>query len=100
MKKVFVRLADRNMHAQTFAACHPASLTYETSPAYSSPPVDPFHPNHTSRIHLPIALSHTLQLILLLDRIRVAASLGSIDELFSKALGNALDVSERGLTGT
>jgi hypothetical protein len=49
---------------------------------------------------LPIALRHTLQLVLLLDSIRVAASLGSVDELFGQALGNALDVAESGLTGT
>jgi hypothetical protein len=47
---------------------------------------------------LPIALGHTLQLVLLLDSVGVAATLGSVDQLFSKALGNALDVSERGLT--
>jgi len=60
---------------------------------------------HASRIlhprtPLPIALRHTLQLVLLLDGVGVAASLGSVDQLFSKALGNALDVAERGLTGT
>jgi hypothetical protein len=50
--------------------------------------------------NLPIGLCDTLQLVLLLDGVRVAASLGSVDELFSKALGNALDVSEGGLAGT
>jgi hypothetical protein len=49
---------------------------------------------------LPIALCHTLQLILLLDGVRVAASLGGIYQLFSETLGNALDVSEGSLTGT
>jgi hypothetical protein len=43
---------------------------------------------------LPIALCYTLQLVLLLDGVRVAASLGSVDELLSKALCNRLDVSE------
>lgn len=63
----------------------------------------PMHANaiSPSRIStLPIALGHTLQLVLLLDRIRVAASLGSVDEFFGKALGDALDVAERCLTGT
>jgi hypothetical protein len=55
-------------------------------------------PHHVQ--HLPIALRHTLQLVLLLDGVRVAASLGSVDELFSQALGDALDVAERGLAGT
>jgi len=51
-------------------------------------------------ISLTIGLSNTLQLILLLDGIRVAASLGGVDELFGQALGNTLDVAEGGLTGT
>jgi hypothetical protein len=54
-------------------------------------------PHHAQ--HLPIALRHTLQLVLLLDGVRVAASLGSVDELFGQALGDALDVAERGLAG-
>ena len=48
-------------------------------------------PNHANTIHhnhLPIALGHTLQLILLLDGVRVTASLGSVDELFSQALSD------------
>jgi hypothetical protein len=49
---------------------------------------------------LSVGLCDTLQLVLLLDRVRVAASLGSVDELFSQALGNRLDVAEGGLTGT
>lgn len=49
---------------------------------------------------LPIGLGNTLQLVLLLDSIRVAASLGSVDQLFSQALSNRLDVSEGGFTGT
>jgi hypothetical protein len=52
------------------------------------------------RIRLSVGLRYTLQLVLLLDRVRVAASLGSVDELFSQALGNGLDVAESGLTGT
>jgi hypothetical protein len=49
---------------------------------------------------LSVGLGDTLQLVLLLDSIRVAASLSSVDKLLSKALSNALDVAERGLTGT
>jgi hypothetical protein len=52
------------------------------------------------RTPLSVGLGYTLQLVLLLDRVGVAASLGSVDELFSKALGNRLDVAESGLTGT
>jgi hypothetical protein len=57
------------------------------------------HP-YTERTPLSVGLGDTLELILLLDGVRVAASLGSVDQLLSKALGNALDVAERGLTGT
>jgi hypothetical protein len=52
------------------------------------------------RTPLSVGLGYTLQLILLLDGVGVAASLGSVDELLSKALGNGLDVAESGLTGT
>jgi len=50
-----------------------------------------------SKTALPVALGDTLQLILLLDGVRVAAALGGVDELISKALGNSLDVAEGGL---
>jgi hypothetical protein len=50
-------------------------------------------------VPLTIALCDTLQLVLLLDRIGIAASLGCIDQLFSQALSYALDVSEGGFTG-
>lgn len=49
---------------------------------------------------LPIALGDTFQLVLLLDGVGVGAALGGVDEFFSETLGNGLDVSERGLTGT
>lgn len=55
---------------------------------------------YTECTPLSVGLGDTLELILLLDGVRVAASLGSVDQLFSKALGNALDVAERGLAGT
>lgn len=48
---------------------------------------------------LSVALGHTLQLVLLLDSVRVAAALGGVDQLLSKALGNRLDVAESSLTG-
>lgn len=49
---------------------------------------------------LPIALRHTLQLVLLLDRVRVAATLRGVDELLSQALSNTLDVPERSFART
>lgn len=50
--------------------------------------------------HLSVRLGDTLQLILLLDSIAVAASLGSVDQLLSQALSNGLYVSESSLAGT
>jgi len=49
---------------------------------------------------LPVALGNTFQLVLLLNGIRIAASLGSINQLFGQALGNAFDVTERSFAGT
>jgi hypothetical protein len=49
---------------------------------------------------LPIALGDTFQLVLLLDGVGVAASLGSVDQLFGETFSNALDVSERSFTCT
>jgi hypothetical protein len=62
---------------------------------------NPVHhaPPHTCT-PLSVGLGYTLQLVLLLDRVRVAASLSSVDELFGQALGNGLDVAERGLAST
>ena len=64
----------------------------------------PDHHSTSSHKHssnpLPIALRHTLQLILLLDRIAITASLSRIDQLFCQALRNALHVPERGFSGT
>jgi hypothetical protein len=56
--------------------------------------------NHTTSAPLPITLRHTLQLVLLLDGIRVTAPLGGIDQLLSKTLSNTLDVPECSLTCT
>lgn len=39
-------------------------------------------------MHLPVALGNTLQLVLLLDGVAVAAALGGVDQLFGKALGD------------
>ena len=58
----------------------------------------PQHPK--THIDLSVGLGDTLQLILLLDGVGVAASLGSVDQLLSQALSNRLDVSESGFTGT
>lgn len=49
---------------------------------------------------LPVGLGDTLQLVLLLDGVRVAAALGGVDQLLSQALSDRLDVAERGLAGT
>jgi hypothetical protein len=43
---------------------------------------------------LSVGLGHTLQLVLLLDGIAVAATLGGVDQLFRETLGNALDVAK------
>ena len=48
---------------------------------------------------LPVGLGDTLELVLLLDGVRVAAALGGVDQLLSQALGDRLDVAEGGLTG-
>lgn len=49
---------------------------------------------------LSVALCDTLKLVLLLDGVRVAATLCGVDELFGKALCNALDVAEGSLAST
>ena len=48
---------------------------------------------------LSVGLGDTLELVLLLDGVRVGGTLGGVDELLSEALGNRLDVAESGLTG-
>ena len=52
---------------------------------------------YTLFLHLPITLRYPLQLILLLDSVRVRAPLGRIDQFLRQTLGNALDVAEAGL---
>ena len=50
------------------------------------------------RNRLTVGLGHTLDLVLLLDGVRVGGSLGGVDELVGKALREGLDVPEGGLT--
>jgi len=57
-------------------------------------------PEPKRKNHLSVRLGNTLQLVLLLDSVAVAASLGSVDQLLSQALGDGLDVPEGSLTGT
>jgi len=52
------------------------------------------HASPANVMRLSVRLGNTLQLVLLLDRIRVRRTLGSVDHLLSKALSNRLDVSE------
>lgn len=49
---------------------------------------------------LPVGLGNTLEFILLLDGVAVAATLGSVDQLFCQALSDRLDVAEGGLAGS
>lgn len=67
--------------------CQPALLP--PKPQTPAPPL-PSPP-------LPITLRHPLQLILLLNRIAIAAPLGRVDQLLGQALGHALHVAERRL---
>jgi hypothetical protein len=55
---------------------------------------------HQYQNRLSVGLGDTLELVLLLDGVRVGGTLGGVDQLLSKALGNGLDVAESGLTGT
>lgn len=57
-----------------------------------------FHPLKRIIATLSVRLSHTLKLVLLLDRVAIAASLRGVDQLFSQTLGDALDVAEGGFT--
>lgn len=63
-------------------------------------PNRPTQNSSTGIKRLSVGLGDTLQLILLLDGVRVAAALGGVDQLLSEALGDGLDVAERGLAGT
>jgi len=48
-------------------------------------------------LDLTVGLGDTLELVLLLDGVRVGRTLGGVDELISQALGNGLDVPEGSL---
>lgn len=45
-------------------------------------------------IDLPVCLSYTLDLVLLLDGVRVGRAAGGVDDLVGEALRNGLDVAE------
>lgn len=62
--------------------------------------INPFPLLRVTKGNLSVALGYTLQLVLLLDSVGVAAALCGIDQLFGEALSNRLDVAESGLTGT
>merc|ERR1712225_215264 len=49
---------------------------------------------------LPVSLSNTLDLVLLLDGVGVGGTLGGVGELLSEALSNGFDVAECGVAGT
>ena len=49
---------------------------------------------------LSVGLGHSLELVLLLDGVAVAGSLGGVDQLIGQALGDGLDVTESGLPGS
>ena len=69
-------------------------------PLHASPFSHPHAKCPLDQHPLPIALRHTLQLILLLDRIGVTASLRRINELLSQALSHRLDIAESGFART
>ena len=48
---------------------------------------------------LSVGLGDALKLVLLLDGVAVGAALGGVDRLVGQALGDRLDVPERGLAG-
>lgn len=99
MKEVFIRL-ENPCHAEDARSC--LVLQNQIKKPREKLLPDTMQLHHTRKIRTPLSvgLGDTLQLVLLLDCVRVAASLGSVDQLLSKALGNALDVAERGFAGT
>lgn len=54
-------------------------------------------PAAAAAANLPVSLGHTLDLVLLLDGVRVGRSAGGVDDLIGEALGDGLDVAERRL---
>jgi len=89
MKEVLIRL-ENPCHAEDPPSC---LVKTRPSPEKNSPET-PCSPTIHTRTPLSVGLGYTLQLVLLLDSVGVAASLGSVDQLLSKAFGNALDVAE------
>lgn len=55
---------------------------------------------YRDKIQSAVTLCNSLTFVLLFDRVRVAASLGSIDQLFCQTLCNRLYVPETSLSGT
>ena len=49
---------------------------------------------------LSVRLGDTFEFVLLLDSVAVGAALGGVDQLIGQALGDGLDVTERGLAGS
>lgn len=56
-------------------------------------------PDGTTKGHLSVGLGDTLELVLLLDGVRVRGALGGVDKLVSKALRDGLRVVESRLAG-
>jgi hypothetical protein len=65
--------------------------------ACSSPALRSSLPNQASR--LSVALGYSLQLVLLLDGVRVGRTLSGVGKLIGQTLGDRLDVVESGFTG-
>jgi len=91
--------------ARNIASClSHTRLSSHTTPAASASHFLPVsrrrHIQPKDKKHLSVGLGNTLELVLLLDGVAVAASLSGVDQLLSQALGNTLDVPEGGLTGT
>merc|ERR1719487_1015733 len=84
--------------------CRPGSSPSASFPptvrGRRGPPSSESKREQTRVRRLPVRLGDTLELVLLLDGVRVRRALGSVDELVGKALGDALDVAERRLADT
>lgn len=82
----------------------PALLTIPSPSPFSLPSSRPGMSKASgkkdTKNNLPVALGNTLELVLLLDGVRVGGTLGSVDQLISEALSNGLDVAESGLAST
>lgn len=90
-----------------FRLCTAAQMHADTTETRVKPPVhSSTHKtrnqteNTPNKTLLPVALGNTLKLVLLLDGIRVGATLGGVDQLLSKALSDGLDVAESSLAST